>query len=66
MVKRAVDETKEAWISKAIGDAERGQDGKLRWDCIKKLQAAFHGRQLAHSFRLQKRDCNCSYYTGPE
>ena len=40
VVKRAVDEAKETWINKVIGDAERRRDGKLRWDCIKKLQTA--------------------------
>ena len=53
-MKRAVDEAKETWISKVISDAEHSRDsrdGKLRWDCIKKLLAAFHGRQPAHSVR---------------
>ena len=63
-MKRAVDEAKEAWISKVIGDAEHNQDGKLRWDCIKKLQTAFHGRQPARSVRLRKQDGNLT--TGPE
>ena len=64
LVKRAVDEAKEAWISKVIGDAEHNRDGKLRWDCIKKLQTAFHGRRPARSVRLQKQDGNLT--TGPE
>ena len=64
LVKRAVDEAKEAWISKVIGDAEHNRDGKLRWDCIKKLQTAFHGRRPARSVRLQKQDSNLT--TGPE
>ena len=34
----------------------RSQDGKLRWDCIKKLQAAFFGRWPARSIRLRKQD----------
>ena len=37
LVKRAVDEAKEAWISRVISDAEHCRDGKLRWDCIRKL-----------------------------
>ena len=47
-----------------ISDAEHSRDGKLRWDCIKKLQAAFHGRQPARSVRLRKQDGSLS--TGPE
>ena len=37
---------------------EHNQDGKLRWDCIKRLQAVFHGRQPAHFVRLRKQDGN--------
>ena len=49
---------------RVIRDAEHNQDGKLRWDCIKKLQAAFHGRQPTHSVRLRKQDGNLT--TGPD
>ena len=62
-VKKAVDEAKEICISKVIGDVEHSQDGKLQWDCIKKLQAAFFGRRPACSIRLQKQDGNLT--TGP-
>jgi len=64
LVKRAVDEAKEAWISRVIRDAEHNRDGKLRWDCIKKLQTAFHGRRPARSIRLRKPDGNLTM--GPE
>ena len=57
-MKKAVDEAKEAWIGRVIRDAEHNRDGKLRWDCIKKLQAAFHERQPARSVRLRKQDGN--------
>ena len=58
LVKRAVDEAKEAWISKGISDTEHCHDGKLRWDCIRRLQTAFHGRWPARSVRLRKLDGN--------
>ena len=58
LVKRAVDEAKEAWISKVISDAEHCHNGKLRWDCIRKLQTAFRGRRPARSVRLRKPDGN--------
>jgi len=61
LVKRAVDEAKEAWISRVIRD---NRDGKLQWDCIKKLQTAFQGRRPARSIRLRKPDGNLTM--GPE
>ena len=64
LVKKAVDETKEAWINKVIGDAEHNRDGKLQWDCIKKLQTAFSGRWPACSVRLRKHDGSLT--TGPK
>ena len=56
IVKQAVDEAKEAWINSLIAETERGRDGKLQWECIKKLQLAFSGRRPARSIRLHKRD----------
>ena len=39
VVKNAVDEAKEKWISRVIGEAECSvKDGKHRWMCIRKLQ----------------------------
>ena len=64
LVKKAVDEAKEVWINKVIGNAEHSQDGKLQWDCIKKLQTAFSGRRPARSVRLRKHDGSLT--TGPE
>ena len=64
LVKKAVDEATEAWINKVIGDAEHSsRDRKLWWDCIKKLQAAFSGRQPTCSVRLWKHDGSLT--TGP-
>ena len=56
LINRAVDEAKEAWISKVISDAKHCRDGKLRWHCIRKLQTAFCGRQPARSVRFRKQD----------
>ena len=63
-MKKAVGKAKEVWINKVIGDAEHSQDGKLQWDSIKKLQAAFSGRWPACSARLRKHDGSLT--TGPE
>ena len=63
LVKKAVDEAKEVWISKVIDDAEHSKDGKLWQDCIKKLQTTFSGRR-PRSVRLQKQDGSLT--VGPE
>ena len=39
-----------------ISDAEHCRDGKLRWDCIRKLQTTFRGRWPARFVRLRKPD----------
>ena len=59
-----MDEAKEAWIGRVVRHTEHNRDGKLQWNCIKKLQAAFHGRQPARSVRLRKQDGNLT--TGPD
>ena len=64
LMKKAVDEAKEAWISKVIEDAEHSKDRKLQWDCIKKLGAAFSGKWPARSVRLRKQDGSLT--AGPE
>ena len=57
IVKKAVDEAKEAWISGVIKEAVRARkDGKQRWNNIKKLQMAHRGRKPTRPARLCKRD----------
>ena len=65
VVKKAVDEAKEMWISRVVREAERaGRDGKQRWTSIRKLQMAHAGRRSVRPTRLYKRDGGMT--SGPE
>ena len=65
IVKKAVDEAKEVWISRVIREVECARkDGKQRWTSIRKLQMAHAGRRPARPARLCKRDGGMT--SGPE
>ena len=64
-VKKAVDEAKEAWISRVTREAELAKkNGKPRWKSIRVLQMAHVGRRPAQSATLYKRDGGVT--SGPE
>ena len=52
VVKKAVDEAKEMWISRVVKETECARkDGKQRWMCFRKLQMAHLGRRPARPTR---------------
>ena len=65
VVKKAVDEAKEAWITRVVREVECvRKDGKQRWMSIRKLQMAHVGRRPAQSTRLYKKEGGVT--SGPE
>ena len=57
VVKKAVDEAKEAWIGRVVKEAECvRRDGKQRWKSIRMLQMTHVARRPARPTRLIRRD----------
>ena len=65
IVKKAVDEAKEAWINAMSMEAVcAGKNERRRWESIRKLQLAHAGRRPSRPTRLCKMDGNLT--SGPE
>ena len=57
IVKKAVDEAKEAWIRSVVAEVDGvKRDGKMKWMSIRKLQKVHAGRKPTRKTRLYKRD----------
>ena len=56
-MKKAVDEVKEKWIGRVIGEAECViKDGKQRWMSLQELQQDHAGRRPTRPTRMYKKD----------
>ena len=56
-IKGAVDKARVDWILKVATEAqEAAQDGKTRWECIRRLQQAYAGRRPCIPSAVRKED----------
>ena len=56
-VKKAVDKAREDWILMVAKEAEEAvQDGRTRWECIRRLQQAYAGRRVCIPSAVRKED----------
>ena len=57
MVKKAVDRAKETWIRKVAKEGEAAKkDGKMRWDCIRRLKQVHAGRRPVRPSAVRNED----------